>query len=377
MSDVDGQGIPATVDVLVAGAGAVGACTASGLATMGASVLVVDGSSRPGAGSRAAAGVGVPSVRLLSDPVMLDFALAGRQALAEDLDRLRTTAPQPLAVRCGLLRPVPTEQEADQLGALASEHPEFLGSWVPAADLGEIEPGWRGRAYGAFHDPDAQVIDAAGYVDTLVTAAHDAGALVRTGVAVRGLERAADGIRVTLEGQQVRADRVVVACGAWTGRLPGLPPLPVRPIRGQMVRLATGRLDPSRPRHIVSGSLYVAPAPDGIGVLVGATEEDVDFAEGPTAEGVLLLLAHAAKSWPGLRSARMVSAWSGFRAVTPDGRPLIGELPDDPRLIVASGHGGQGILTGAHTGRLVVRLIEGGRPDLTGFSPARTLAGIR
>jgi glycine oxidase len=332
---------------------------------------LIDRDERPGAGSRAAAGIGVPSVRLLDDPPMLGFAIRGRQVLDEDLDRLSTPR-HPLVLRCGLLRPVPDQAEADRLRASAADHPDLLGGWLSAAELSAREPAWRGASHGAFFDPTALVIDAPGYVDALVAEARESGVTVRVDCAL--LRVAADGHGVTadLPDGPVRAESLVLACGAWTGSLPGVAALPVRPLRGQLIRL---EVDPAhRPRHIVSGSLYVAPGLDGRTVLVGATEEDVEFAPGPTVEGALVLLAHAARNWRGLRAARISAIWHGFRAATADGRPLIGRLPDEPRVVVAGGHGGQGILTGGHTGRIVAALLSGEQPaELACFDPARNV----
>ena len=355
-------------DVIVVGAGVVGASTARELTSAGARVLLIDRDEHPGAGSRAAAGVGVPSVRLLDDPPMLDFARRGRQVLDEDLDRL-STAQRPLVLRCGLLRPMSDQADADRLAARAADYPDFLGAWLSAEELAVREPGWRGDSCGAFFDPTAAVVDAPGYVDALVTEARTAGVSIRTGCALLGVTADGQGVTAQLPGGPVRAELLVLACGAWIGVLPDIDPLPVRPVRGQMIRL---EVDPARrPRHIVSGSLYLAPAPDGHTVLVGATEEDVEFTPGPTVEGALLLLAHAARTW-GLRTARICTMWHGFRAGTPDGRPLIGRLLAEPRIVVAGGHGGQGILTGAHTGRMVAALLAGAQPaELAAFDLAR------
>ncbi|HEU0086604.1 MAG TPA: FAD-dependent oxidoreductase [Pseudonocardiaceae bacterium] len=357
-------------DVIVVGAGVVGASTARELARAGARVLLIDRDEHPGAGSRAAAGVGVPSVRLLDDSPMLEFALRGRQVLAADLARL-STSQRPLVLHCGLLRPVPDQAAADRLAARAVQHPDFLGSWLSGEELTAREPGWRGSAHGAFFDPTAAVVDAPGYVDALVDEARQAGVLVHTGCALLGVDAGSHAVTAHLPGGPVHAESLVLACGAWLGALPDTAALPVRPVRGQMIRLevAPGQC----PQHIVSGSLYLAPAPDGHTVLVGATEEDVEFTPGPTVEGALLLLAHAARNW-GLQAARISALWHGFRASTPDGRPLIGRLPGAPRIVVAGGHGGQGILTGGHTGRLVTALLGGALPgELRHFDPARSL----
>ncbi|WEV29178.1 FAD-dependent oxidoreductase [Streptomyces sp. 71268] len=358
-------------DVIVVGAGVVGASTARELAHAGARVLLIERDQEPGAGSRAAAGVGVPSVRLLQDPPMLAFALRGQRTLAKDLDRLATPA-RPLSGACGVLRPVADEAAADRLAALAAEHPGFLGSWASPDEVAALEPTMRKAAHGAYVDPGATVVDAPAYVDALVAEARRAGVTVRTDCPLLGLRSDDQGVTAELPDGPVRADTLVLAAGAWAGALPGLPALPVRPLRGQMLRLAPESAD-QRPRHIVSGPLYLAPAPDGRTVLVGATEEDTGLTPGPTVEGTLMLLAHVARNWPALRTARVVDTWYGFRAATKDGRPLIGGLPGHPRVVVATGHGGQGILTGGRTGELVAALVSGEQPaELVDFDPART-----
>lgn len=340
-------------DVVIAGAGVVGASAALRLAADGMRVLLLDASPVPGRGSRAAAGIAVPSVRLLDDPVMVAFARRGQEVMHRDLDRLGVARCAP-----GVLRPVPDERAAERLARLAEPYPGFLGEWVGPDVL--AEDGWRGQAHGGFLDPGAMVIDAAGYVDALVAAARDTGAEVRLGVGLREVS----GTGVATDDGRVAADRVVVAMGAWTGTLPFGPP--VRPLRGQLVRVRP----PQRPRRVVSGPLYTAPAPDGETVLVGATEENVGFAEGPTADGVRALLTEIARAWPGLRSAPFTTAWSGFRAATDSGRPFIGEVPGMSRVIVASGHCGQGILTGGHTADLVRDLILGRQADVEPFAVA-------
>jgi glycine oxidase len=344
-------------DAVVAGAGVVGTSTAIRLTAAGMRVLLLDAAATPGLGSRAAAGIVVPSVRLLADPPMVDFARQGREVLTADVARLDVPVCTP-----GVLRPVPDQRTADQMARLAEPYPGFLGGWLDGAELAEREPDWRGRAHGAFHDPAAMVIDAAAYVDALVAEARATGVLVRTGVALRDVSTGPGRVMVSVDGGPVVADRVVLATGAWTGMLPFGPP--VRPVRGQLIQVQGAR----RPRHILSGPLYTAPAPDGNNVLVGATEEDVGFAEGPTAAGLLLLLSEIARAWPALHSAKLTSSWSGFRAFSAGGRPYIGEVPGQPRILVATGHGGQGILTGGYTARLVRDLILGERPDLAAFA---------
>jgi len=359
------------VDVLIIGGGVVGSSVARHVAARGAHVLLVDGAPEGGLGSRAAAGVDVPSVRLLGDPPMLRFAIRGRGTLRADIEQLGLSAT--MRRGCGVLRPVASVEEADRLSRAAEGFPGLLGTWIAAGDLAELEPTAKlGIAHGAFRDPDGGVVDAPAYLDALLDAAQAAGARVLLNTRVEGIEIDPDAVVARLAEVSVRAERLVLAAGAWSGAIPGLPALPVAPVRGQLIRVAAGD---AGPRHVLSGPLYVAPAPDESSALIGATEEHVGFEPAPTVEGVLMLAAHAARTCPGLRSRALLSTWYGFRAATPDGRPLIGCLPGHDRVVVATGHGGQGILTGALTGRLVDELLATGAvDDLEPFDPAREMS---
>jgi glycine oxidase len=165
----------------------------------------------------------------------------------------------------------------------------------------------------------------------------------------------------------VAADAVVVAAGAWSGEVTaGAGRAPVGPRRGQLMRL--GDVPGVRLSHIISGTLYLAPGVGG-GLIVGATEEDCGFEPAPTLAGVLLLSAHASRMVPAARDAPVDRIWYGYRAATPDGRPVIG-WSAIPGVLVAAGHGGQGILTAAVTGEAVAGLLAGQRtPWSAPFSP--------
>lgn len=356
-------------DTIVIGAGVVGASTARHLATAGADVCLLDAHHAGGRGSRAAAGVGVPSVRLLSDPQTLAFAEAGRKQLLADLEELSGTDPGLLRIEAPVLRLVRDGRHRDELESAAARHPGWLGTWLEAEQLGGTEPLLdTRRLHGAYLDTGGMVLDADGYVTRLQHAANASGAEVRLGVAVHSVEPGTAGVRVATQTGPLHADRVVVAAGAWSGALAGLPPLPVAPLRGQMLRLESR---PPALRHVVSGSLYAAPAPNKT-VVVGATEEREAGSEAVTPEGLLVLTAFLSRTLPSLAGTSLRTAWSGLRAATPDGRPLLGPLPGTDRIVVAAGHGGQGLLTGALTGRAVTALLRTGHDEwCAAFSPDR------
>ncbi|GII88979.1 hypothetical protein Ssi03_69690 [Sphaerisporangium siamense] len=353
-------------DVAVIGAGVVGASAARRLAAQGASVIALDAHGLGGRGSRAAAGVGVPSVRLLADPLMLSFAEAGRKQLFTDLDEITGGDPGRLRTEAGVIRLVRTPQQREELENAATAHPGYLGTWYDAPGLPDIEPLLSpDKLHGAYFDPSGLVMDADGYVSLLQQAATAAGARIRLASPVLGVERTADGVELATHDGTVQADRVVLAAGAWSGSVPGLPRLPIRPLRGQMLRVDA----PVTLRHVVSGSLYAAPSRSGT-VVVGATEEKTGFTETVTPEGVMVLTAFLSRTLPRLGGGTLRDVWSGLRAAAPGGRPLLGFLPGDDRVIAATGHGGQGILTGALTGLAVADLVAGDQNEWsTAFTP--------
>lgn len=349
-------------DVLVVGGGVVGLSAARALAQRGARVTLLDRALRGGEGSRAAAGVAVPSIRLCSDAAMLDFTARGKAVLEEDLASLQQRFPMSGLTRGrGIYRPALDAAAKATLEKLTAHRPDFLGRWLSTAELVAREPALEGTAlFGAFVQEDATSADADSYLDALMHDCAQRGVAVHMGRSVLQLTPDAEGVTVLTDGGGLRAERVVIAGGAWSGQVPGLSPLPVRPVRGQLISVF-------HPRHrltgVLSGPVYLAPWRAGE-VLVGATEEEAGFVNQSTPTGMLFLLATLSKLAPQLREARFTATWSGLRSATPNGRPMIGRYPGQTRVFIGSGHGGQGILTGGLTGRLIADALEG-RP--TGF----------
>ena len=361
--------MPERFDVVVLGAGFVGASVARALAGRGARVVVLDDSREGGRGSRAAAGVAVPSLRLAADPVLLDFVRAGKARLDAEVAELERAG---AAVRrgCGVLRLALREPQRAELEETAAAAGMELGRWLDAGELAGVEPLLAGGpALGGYLEAGGYVVDAERYLAELVGAAARSGAEIRLGVAAGRVAATGGEVAVETEAGGVVGGIAVVAAGAWSGRLLGADGLGVRPLRGQALVLGTNA--GVELRHVVSTYLgYLAPAADG--VLVGATEEDAGFAADVTVAGLLHLTSSAARVAPRLRDARFLRAWAGLRAVTASGRPLIGWLPGGRRIILATGHGGQGVLTAGLTADAVVELVERGASDVSApFDPAK------
>lgn len=175
--------------------------------------------------------------------------------------------------------------------------------------------------------------------------------------------------RVT-DPSEVDADVVVVAAGAGTAALTGLP---IRPVKGQVLRL---RGEPGLLRHVIDGAadgrhVYLVPRADGE-VVVGATQEELADRRN-TAGGVHDLLRAALDLVPGLAEHELTEATVGHRPGTPDNGPVLGLLGRDRRIVVAAGHFRNGILLAPITARLIADLVLTGAADpiIDGFTPGR------
>jgi glycine oxidase len=180
------------------------------------------------------------------------------------------------------------------------------------------------------------------------------------------------------DGAEIRASSVVVSSGWSTPTLAGLPPearLPVRPVKGQILRLScrTGTELPSvTVRGLVRGSsVYLVPRADGE-LVVGATVEEVGADRTVTAGGVLQLLRDAVDVVPMVSELELVEARAGLRPATPDNAPCLGLTPV-PGLLAACGHYRNGILLTPISADAIAELLTTGRvPDVVEpFAPTR------
>jgi glycine oxidase len=226
--------------------------------------------------------------------------------------------------------------------------------------------------------PDDHSADPRALVRALRVACDATGVQLRTGVSVEELLH--DGARVAGvrlgDGERVGAGGVLIAAGAWSGGLPGIPAdarVPVRPVKGQTVRLRDPGFDPARPlcAHILrwEGG-YVVPRADGRHVL-GATMEERGFDTAMTALGVHELLRDAGELLPGLLELEIDELIAGLRPATPDNTPALGASGALRGLHYATGHHRNGILLAPVTADLVAAELAGEEGPPRAFSPDR------
>jgi glycine oxidase len=161
-------------------------------------------------------------------------------------------------------------------------------------------------------------------------------------------------------GEELRADAVVLAAGAWSGATDWLPPEarpPVRPVKGQILELRALDGDVPCERIVASEHVYLVPRPDGR-LIVGDTVEERGFDTAVTAGGVHELLREAYRLLPDVAEMELVEAIAGLRPGTPDNLPLIGPGAIDG-LVLACGHYRNGILLAPLTGERIASELAG------------------
>ncbi len=242
---------------------------------------------------------------------------------------------------------------------------------VTAGQLADREPAIQfdsGRAVDAWWVPDECQIRCPDYLRALHQACLVSGVQVIENAEVDDLRWNAQSTSVRLRDSWIEADRVVVCCGAWTGRI--APSLRLEssivPVRGQILLLKT-----EKPllRGIVNvGHRYVLCRDDGH-TLVGSCEEEVGFDTGTTSEMLTSLHRFAIDLIPRFDGAPIAGSWSGLRPLTFDGFPMIGRVPETTNVFVASGHFRSGIHLSPATAVTLADLMMGdvSRVDLGAF----------
>lgn len=372
-------------DVVVIGAGVVGAACAYYAARAGLDVVVVDRG--PVAGGTTGAGEGNVLVSDKEPGPELDLALLSN-GLWRELAELDGFEFEPK----GGLVVAETGEVLEALTGLAGKQ-GVEHAVVPSGGLGDYEPHLAGGfAGGVFYPQDAQVQPMLAAATLIRRGADRFGRgtlMLRTGVTVTGFLRDGDRIGgVTTDHGDILAGAVVNAAGTWGGEVAAMAGVhvPVLPRRGFI--LVTEPFDEPLIRHKVYTAAYVTNvASDSEGletsavvegtpsgpVLIGASRERVGFDRTVSVPVLERLARQAVELFPALADRRAIRAYCGFRPYCPDHLPVIGEDPRAPGLHHACGHEGAGIGLAPATGHLIAQTLAGLRPDLdlTPFRPDR------
>ena len=354
--------MPPTFDVLIIGGGAIGSACARELAVTGRKVLVIEVGTPMGQAWRAAAGMLAPQIEAAGTDPLLELGVLAR----DYYDRLGTALQETTGVDLGIWREGiarlatdPADAEALQAKVVSQRQHHYSCEWLDSQELRVRWP-WLGAALGALWAPEDGALDPERLVQALSADAERFGA---TTVSDRVIEVTAQGGRITgVVGDQGRysAPQVVLAAGAWSKLIQGLPrAVPVEPVRGQMAALAWPA---GMPRAIIyHKDSYLLTR--GTEAIVGSTMEHAGFNPDVTSAGLAHIFSSTIALCPSLVRAKVRRSWAGLRPVTPDGLPIIGEEPELSGLWYATGHGRNGILLAGITGRIIAQLLNGERPD--------------
>ena len=372
------------LDIVVIGGGLLGWSAAYRLVKSGRRVAVID---RSDAGYATAAGAGIiaPGTSLAASPE--HYAL-GKHAV-EYYDRLIPELAEDGETgtdyaNVGMIFVARDEAELERLPEafrrMSAQRAQGMGN---LGELAMIDPGAAKELFpavmdvaGAIHIPDAARVNGRSLRDALRAAAVKHGARAITGSAM--LSRQGERASVSLDGETVTPEAIVIAGGAWSPALTeaiGFS-LPIYPQRGQIVHFDLPDADTSAwPILEWFGSHYILCfGPHR--VVAGATREhDSGFDVRMTAGGVHEVLDVALGVAPGLANATLAEIRIGLRPFSPDGLPVLGRAPGLDNVVLCTGNGPSGLQQGPICGALAAGLINGETSplDLTPFRPERYL----
>jgi len=372
-----------SADVVIIGGGVVGLSIAWRACARGMSAVVLDAGEVAHGASRHAAGMIAPvaEVAPAEEPLLeLGMRSAGLYpgfiaALREDIGGAEVGY-----TRCGTLMVARDGDEAEALErerALREEHGLTVARLAPS-EARRREPALAPALRAALDLPDDHAVDPRSLCAALATAIERRGGAVRAhspvGAVHAGEVQLADGSRVT-------AGTVVLATGAGGPSLEGVgEPVPLRPVKGQIMRLHDPDTDPTRPlltRVIRFAPTYVVPRGDGR-YVIGGTSEERGLDTTVTAGAALELLREAAELVPGISELVIDEFTAGIRPGTPDNLPAIGPA-SVPGVWWATGHYRGGVLLAPATAELLVDALCGEPLDplLASFDPSRLWSLVR
>ena len=374
-------------DAIVIGGGVIGTTAAWQIAAAGAEVVLLErGALASGATGRSQGLVLPPDHEELVPLWRQSLELYGKLADERDFAFDRTPIGTLLLAT-----------DESQLAAL--DEVPHAGERLDAAGVAAEEPGLAPGMAGGLLLAEGRRSDPGALAAAAAAEARAAGAEIRVHVEVKRLVPGG----VITDAGRLDAAMVVLAAGAWSRPLARMlgHELEVRPVRGWIALVAPG---PEVLRHAVYEAEYTAPEPPVAGgpvtladlgagdlaergappvhalgihqnadgtVVVGASRSAALHDGAESLAGLRGNARRACAMVPGIASREVAATWTGLRPFSHDGLPYIGRLDDG--VVVCAGHGSEGILTGAGSGRLAAELAVGREPytDPTPFLPGR------
>ncbi len=381
-------------DVLIVGGGIIGAACAYELARRGATVTLLEGEEL----AAGASGRNLGLVSLPMDPVLDPLARASIQMYLEAVDGAPVPVPldrEPigtLSVALDAEEAAMVREEVELARAAGIEVDHFEGS-----ALRDLEPELTPDVADAWLLHDGRRVDPGALTVCLADLARSHGARIRHHLPVRRLVERGDRVSaVATDEGLLEADEVLLATGPWSASL--LRPLgialPITGARGWLVQFAPGRplisrwiegaartiwrqaVRPTLGAEFAEGvgridaGAVLQPSPDGT-VVAGTSREHAVAADPENFDVARAVAREAIRLVPALAGAPVTGTWSGIRPMSPDEKPLIGRLR--PGLLVATGHGSEGVILGGGTAAVVASIVldEPSPMDPAPFDPLR------
>lgn len=365
-------------DAVVVGGGVIGASIAWRAAERGLSVTMADPSPGRGA-SWAAAGMLAPVTEVhYGEEALLALNLESSASYQQFVAELsEASGRDPGYVRCGTLT---VARDADDNAALADlfAFQRRLGLDVErlrGRECRRLEPALAPSTRGGILVSGDHQVDNRALMDALLTAAERGGVRIvrQRAVSVDLEHERVAGVRLA-GGERIGCSSVVLAAGAFSDSIEGLPPgvaPPVRPVKGQLLHLRGPAETRLATRNVRGIDAYIVTRSDGR-VVIGATVEERGFDERVTAGGVHDLLRAGFELLPGVTELELTETSVGLRPGTPDNAPILGKS-DVEGLVIATGHYRNGVLLAPITSAAIADLLVTGEvPELIeAFSPGR------
>ena len=244
--------------------------------------------------------------------------------------------------------------------------------WLDGEEALEMEPNLNRNVLAALYSGSDRQVDNRLVVGALKEALHKAGGLLKEHTEVKRIIIENNEVKgILTDGEKKPADYVVVAAGAWSRNLDGLPDYakpPVRPVKGQMFSVKTPKNNPLL-THVIWGPartwgmVYFVPRLDGR-LLIGATVEEMGFDKSVTAGGLMNLLRGAWEVLPPIYDMPIDEVWAGLRPGSRDDAPILGPTSVEG-LVMATGHFRNGILLAPITAEAITKyILEGKLPEV-------------
>jgi len=339
--------------VIVVGGGIAGLLTARRLHQAGARVTLLERGRAPARESSwAGGGILSPLYPWRYDEAVTRLSLASQAHYPELCAELaKSTGIDPQRLESGLFIHAP--DEIDPALAWARRHQQQV-ELLSAQAVAQREPARHLPPGPMLWFPRIAQVRNPRLAKALIADLERRGVTLRTHAEVVAIDTAPGrSPEVVLKEERLSADRVVVCAGAWSARL--LPqPLPIRPVRGQMLLFRTS---PGLIRHMMlEANRYIIPRRDGR-VLFGSTLEEAGFEKRTTEQARRELWEIACQRFPALKEQPIEAHWAGLRPASPAGIPFIGPVPGAPGLFVNAGHFRNGVVLGPASARLAAELI--------------------